>query len=205
VAAFNVSLFSYYSLAPFISRSCVRERVLATAASPWPSGRWPGRCSIVGCSAKPLRKRNIAARLSDTADQQRSGVLPGGYAAVPAADDGITCAYAMAIPLLLGTALGAYGHCRGTAGAIFGLAYYVLIGLGLAAVGWGQSLGGTLIVSASVSCIAGLRYGCCLRDMRAGRPDPPARFSVRIPAVRRWRRRKDGFSRAVPPAIRADG
>ena len=45
---------------------------------------------------------------------------------------GITCAYAMAIPLLLGTALGAYGHCRGTAGAIFGLAYYVLIGLGLA-------------------------------------------------------------------------
>jgi hypothetical protein len=73
----------------------------------------------------------------------------------------------MAIPLVLGTALGAYGHCRGTAGAIFGLAYYVLIGLGLAAVGWGQSLGGTLIVCASVSCIAGLRYGCCLRDMRA--------------------------------------
>jgi hypothetical protein len=80
---------------------------------------------------------------------------------------GITFAYAMAIPLVLGTALGAYGHCRGTAGAIFGLAYYVLIGLGLAAVGWGQSLAEALMVCASVSCIAGLRYGCCLRDMRA--------------------------------------
>jgi hypothetical protein len=80
---------------------------------------------------------------------------------------GITFAYAMAIPLVLGTALSAYGHCRGTAGAIFGLAYYVLIGLGLAAVGWGQSLAEALMACAWVSGIAGLRYGCCLRNMRA--------------------------------------
>ena len=80
---------------------------------------------------------------------------------------GITFAYAMVIPLVLGTALGAYGHCRGTAGAVFGLAYYVLIGLGLAAVGWGQSLAGALMACACVSGIAGVRYGCCLRNMRA--------------------------------------
>ncbi|SQI94884.1 multidrug resistance protein D [Klebsiella oxytoca] len=38
----------------------------------------------------------------------------------------VTLAYAMAIPLVLGSALSAYGDCRGTAGAIFGLFYYLL-------------------------------------------------------------------------------
>lgn len=58
VAAFNVSLFSYYSLAPFIFAQLRQGSViLATAASRWPSDRWPGRCSIAGCCAKPSRKR----------------------------------------------------------------------------------------------------------------------------------------------------
>ncbi len=39
----------------------------------------------------------------------------------------------MAIPNLLGPALHAYDDCRGRAGALFGLAYYLLIGLGLGA------------------------------------------------------------------------
>lgn len=41
--------------------------------------------------------------------------------------------FGVAIPNLLGPALHAYDDCRGRAGALFGLAYYLLIGLGLGA------------------------------------------------------------------------
>ncbi|MFY3936448.1 hypothetical protein ACOTH9_15605 [Achromobacter xylosoxidans] len=44
--------------------------------------------------------------------------------------------YGLAIPNLLGPALRRYGHCLGRAGALFGLAYYSLLGLGLAATSW---------------------------------------------------------------------
>ena len=170
VAAFNVSLFSYYSLAPFIFAQLRQGSV---------SFGYSGIALAVGSLAGALFNRWLLRKAVAEAGILLLACLIQLISSVAVfclADTllfllpmmGITCAYAMAIPLLLGTALGAYGHCRGTAGAIFGLAYYVLIGLGLAAVGWGQSLGGTLIVSASVSCIAGLRYGCCLRDMRAG-------------------------------------
>lgn len=66
----------------------------------------------------------------------------------------VTLAWAMAIPLVLGSALSAYGDCRGTAGAFFGLFYYVLIGAGLLAAGWGQSL----------------ERRCCLRRREHGSP-----------------------------------
>lgn len=42
----------------------------------------------------------------------------------------------LAIPNLLGPALKHYGHCLGRAGALFGVAYYSLLGLGLAATSW---------------------------------------------------------------------
>ena len=50
----------------------------------------------------------------------------------------VATAYAMAIPVVLGTALSDYADCRGSAGALFGLTYYLVIGLGLAFVGWGN-------------------------------------------------------------------
>lgn len=169
VAAFNVSLFSYYSLAPFIFAQLRQGSVIFG---------YSGIALAVGSLAGALFNRWLLRKAVAEAGilllacliQLMSSVavfcLPDTLLfLLPMI--GITFAYAMAIPLLLGTALGAYSHCRGTAGAIFGLAYYVLIGLGLAAVGWGQSLGGALIVCASVSCIAGLCYGCCLRTARA--------------------------------------
>lgn len=169
VAAFNVSLFSYYSLAPFIFAQLRQGSVIFG---------YSGIALAVGSLAGALFNRWLLRKAVAEAGilllacliQLMSSVavfcLPDTLLfLLPMI--GITFAYAMAIPLLLGTALGAYGHCRGTAGAIFGLAYYVLIGLGLAAVGWGQSLGGALIVCASVSCIAGLCYGRCLRTARA--------------------------------------
>lgn len=44
--------------------------------------------------------------------------------------------YGLAIPNLLGPALKHYGHCLGRAGALFGVAYYSLLGQGLAATSW---------------------------------------------------------------------
>lgn len=59
---------------------------------------------------------------------------------------GIMVAYSIAIPNILSNALKAYQHALGAAGAIFGLIYYVVIGIGLMISGFMQSLGITLIV-----------------------------------------------------------
>ncbi|MBH8930044.1 MFS transporter, partial [Pseudomonas aeruginosa] len=59
------------------------------------------------------------------------GHAEGPYWALPALP--IFVGFGVAIPNLLGPALHAYDDCRGRAGALFGLAYYLLIGLGLGA------------------------------------------------------------------------
>lgn len=66
---------------------------------------------------------------------------------------GITIAYSIAIPNILSNALKDYQYALGTAGAIFGLIYYVVIGLGLMISGFMQSLGITLIVLTLFSLI----------------------------------------------------
>ncbi len=70
----------------------------------------------------------------------------------------VATAYAMAIPVVLGTALSDYADCRGSAGALFGLTYYLVIGLGLAFVGWGQSLGVALAICAVICALTGWCY-----------------------------------------------
>ncbi|OTA14050.1 major facilitator transporter [Xenorhabdus beddingii] len=58
---------------------------------------------------------------------------------------GIVIAYGLAIPNILAGALNNYTDRLGTAGALLGLFYYCLLGLGLALAGWSQALGSTLI------------------------------------------------------------
>lgn len=160
VAAFNVSLFSYYSLAPFMFASLdVDTR----------SFGYSGMVLAAGSLLGALLNRRL---LRQDVPQGRILLIAcflhlAGGAAVYALRESlwfvmpialVTTAYAMAIPLVLGSALNAYGDCRGNAGALFGLFYYALIGAGLLAAGWGQSLGVSLIVSASASIIAGRRY-----------------------------------------------
>ncbi|MFK3705885.1 MFS transporter [Klebsiella sp. NPDC088457] len=170
VAVFNISLFSYYSLAPFIFARL----------------RQPG--DLFGVSGVALAVGSVAGALLNRW-LLRQGVAQGrmlllacclhfvsGVAVYLWRDSvlfllpmaGVTLAYAMAIPLVLGSALSAYSDCRGTAGALFGLAYYVPIGLGLAAAGWGQSLGGTLIACAILGGFAGMRYLAYFGESRAG-------------------------------------
>lgn len=170
VAAFNVSLFSYYSLAPFI----FVELRLPVAAFGY-SGMALAGGSLAGAllNRRLLRRGVTQGRMLLLACWLH---LASGAAVYLWRDSlwfllpmvGVALAFAMAIPLVLGSALGAYGDCRGTAGAIFGLAYYLLIGLGLALVGWGQSLGASLTVCAALGVIAGIRYLPCFAENSAG-------------------------------------
>ena len=68
----------------------------------------------------------------------------------------VVLAFGMAIPNILGSALANYGDRLGTAGALLGLLYYLLIGGGLMLVAWGQALGETLMLcGASALLLAG--------------------------------------------------
>ncbi|KNH29931.1 hypothetical protein ACS77_01790 [Pseudomonas syringae] len=51
----------------------------------------------------------------------------------------VVLAFGMAIPNTLGSALVNYGDRLGTAGALFGLLYYLLIGGGLILATWSQT------------------------------------------------------------------
>ena len=54
--------------------------------------------------------------------------------------------YGMAIPNILAIALRGYSDRLGTAGALFGLLYYLLLGVGLLGAGYSQNLGHVFIV-----------------------------------------------------------
>ncbi|MDE5451027.1 MFS transporter, partial [Elizabethkingia meningoseptica] len=65
----------------------------------------------------------------------------------------IVTAYGIAIPNILSIALLRYKNETGSAGAIFGLIYYVLIGSGLIITGFIQHLGVSLLLFSGISLI----------------------------------------------------
>lgn len=153
VATFNIALFSYYSLGPFMF-----ERLGLSAQMFGYSGVILALGSGLGAG---LNKRLLRRGLSGAQLIQVSGSLTlVGAGFVWLMEDSalfvlamllVVLAFGMAIPNILGSALVNYGDRLGTAGALFGLLYYLLIGVGLMLVAWGQALGGTLMVCAVVA------------------------------------------------------
>ncbi|MBP5943554.1 MULTISPECIES: multidrug effflux MFS transporter [unclassified Pseudomonas] len=159
IAAFNVALFSYYSLGPFIFQ---RLNLDAT---------WFGYSGVIlalgsGFGAwanKRLLQAGFAAmqliRLAAI-----TGLL-GGVGVWWLQDSGafvlpmllIVLAFGMAIPNILGMALVDYSDRLGTAGALLGLIYYLLIGAGMMLAGWSQALGETLIGCSAVALLLTIR------------------------------------------------
>lgn len=155
VALFNVAMFSYYAAGPFLFQRLgfsgtqygYSGAVLASGAA---LGAWINRRLLqAGYSGATLVRAAI-------------GLLCLAGAAVWLLQDnawflmplcGIVLAYGMAIPNLLGTALQAYGHCQGTAGALFGLMYYLLIGTGMWLAGQAQALGATLTLCGTLAVL----------------------------------------------------
>lgn len=150
VAVFNIALFSYYSLGPFIF-----ERLGLSAEQFGYSGVLLALGSGLGAWLnKGLLKRGVNSEQLVLAAGAVS--LLGSVLVLVLQDSWlfvlpmllVVMAFGMAIPNVLGTALAAYGDRLGTAGALFGLLYYLVIGAGLTLAAWGQALGWTLLVCA---------------------------------------------------------
>ena len=148
VAAFNIALFSYYSVGPFIF-----SRLGLSAADFGYSGVLLALGSGFGAWLnKRLLKRGInGGQLVLIA----AGVaVLGGLLVVLLQHSWmfvwpmllVVLAFGMAIPNVLGAALVAYQDRLGTAAALFGLLYYLVIGAGLTLVAWAQDLGWSLLV-----------------------------------------------------------
>lgn len=140
VAGLNLLVFSFYAAGPFMTGSlpglgfgwvglgvalagslgAACNRRLPATASAAIRVRYGLRCVALGAAAQALAM----------AWRPQPGWL-WAAAALP-----VFIGYGLAIPNLLGPALRRYGHCLGRAGALFGLAYYSLLGLGLAATSW---------------------------------------------------------------------
>ncbi|KMT52692.1 MFS transporter [Pseudomonas fildesensis] len=143
VAAFNIALFSYYS---------VGQRGLSTVEFGY-SGVLLALGSGMGAWLnKLLLKRGLR---SEQLVLTAAGIAVLGSLLVLALQDSwlfvwpmllVVLAFGMAIPNVLGAALVAYPDRLGTAAAVFGLLYYLVIGGGLALVAWAQELGWSLLV-----------------------------------------------------------
>jgi Bcr/CflA subfamily drug resistance transporter len=161
VAGFNIMVFSYFSLAPFIF-----EQLGLSSRQFGYSGIVLALGSLLGALLnRYLLTRGVSAKTQ---------ILLGSLLALAAALALsywqhslmmllpcmlITLAFGLAIPNVLSQALNRYRQRLGTAGAVFGLLYYLLIGTGLSLAAIGQSLTATLLLC-SLLCL-----GCagCLR------------------------------------------
>ncbi|OPJ95988.1 MFS transporter [Serratia marcescens] len=166
VASFNIMVFSYFSLAPFMF-----ERLGLNSQQ----FGYSGVMLALGSLAGALLNRHLLARGVSTKHQ----ILLGGLLAVasgvalfwwqhslwmllPCAL--VMLAFGLAIPNVLSQALSRYRQQLGTAGALFGLLYYLLIGLGLTIAARGQDLAATLL-------LCGLLSLWCAGRLPAGAPE----------------------------------
>ncbi|MDM5116046.1 multidrug effflux MFS transporter [Aeromonas salmonicida] len=143
VALFNTMLFGYYSLAPFLFAG------LGLNASEFGySGLALALATLIGSL---LNRRLLGAGWLPSALIRLASVLAlGAGVAVWASQDslwfllpmmGVVVAFGIAIPNVLSQALLGYREVAGSAGALFGLAYYLLLSLGLALAAALQDLG----------------------------------------------------------------
>ncbi|WLQ16709.1 multidrug effflux MFS transporter [Hahella aquimaris] len=151
VALFNLMLFSYYSLAPFLFESL-------------------GYSSVeFGYSGVILAMGSLTGSLLNQAGLKRgippSHMIRAGIGMATLGGLGVLLtqktlwflapmslalmSYSIAIPNILSLALVRYRANAGAAGALFGLVYYLLLGIGLVASGWLQNLGAILLSAAS--------------------------------------------------------
>lgn len=158
VAALNILLFSYYLQGPFVFESMgFSSQQFGYSGVVLALGTFIG--SIIN---KTLLKREWRSGL--LVMLAVSGALIGAlgvwalqsslWLLVPMLV--IVASFGVGIPNLLSGALTNYKAQAGSAGALFGLMYYLMIGLGLSAVGAMQNLGMALSVFGAVLLVAKL-------------------------------------------------
>jgi len=152
VALFNIALLSYYSLGPFLFRELGQGEqwfgysgallALGSGLGAWLNRRllargWPARRLLVLAALSVL----LGAGGVQALQHSLWLVLPML---------GVVLGFGLAIPNILGSALLAYSDRLGSAGAWFGLLYYLLIGAGLLLVAW-PALAPSLAVCAAAA------------------------------------------------------
>ncbi|MCS6095301.1 multidrug effflux MFS transporter [Shewanella baltica] len=167
VAAFNLMWFSYFSLAPFMFEA----QGLSTLAF-GTSGLLLGFGTFLGSYVNKimLGRGHPGARLVRLASaialigglgiwllQSTFIGLNNVYFLAPMLL--IVIAYGIAIPNILSSALANYRTYAGSAGALFGLFYYILLGLGLGGTGIVHHLGMVITLSALLCVGLGLHFG----------------------------------------------
>jgi len=148
VAIFNVALFSYYALGPFTFKHLHLSNelygysgaVLAVGSS---FGSWINKRLLkhVREGEQLVAVASVLTLLGGIGVQALHNTV---WFLLPMLM--VVIAYGLAIPNVLGKALSHYHDRLGTAGALFGLIYYLMIGAGMAWTGAAQALGGSLIV-----------------------------------------------------------
>ena len=161
IASFNVALFSYYSLAPFMFQRLGVDAsvfgysgvILALGSG---FGAWLNR-RLLTAGLKALQLIRLAGGIALlggvgvwSLQNSVAFVLPMLL---------VVLAFGLAIPNVLGSALADYADRLGTAGALLGLMYYLLIGAGLMLAGWFQALGETLIACSAVALLLTIKSG----------------------------------------------
>ena len=155
VMGFNVLLFSYYSLAPFIFK---KEGFTSTEFG------YSGFVLALGTFSGAMINKYLIKKGYHPETLIRTGTIMAFIAALLVYISGahiwflapfclIVTAYGIAIPNILSMALLRYKNETGSAGAVFGLIYYVLIGSGLIITGFIQHLSISLLLFSGISLI----------------------------------------------------
>ncbi|AAN56478.1 multidrug effflux MFS transporter [Shewanella oneidensis MR-1] len=156
VAAFNLMWFSYFSLAPFMFEAQGLSTLIFGM-----SGLLLGFGAFLGsyfnqvllgrCCTSPrlIRLASSIALVGGVGIWLLQSTFIGlnnVYFLAPMLL--IVIAYGIAIPNILSSALAGYRTYAGSAGALFGLFYYILLGAGLGVVGLINHLGGVITLAA---------------------------------------------------------
>ncbi|WP_394143492.1 multidrug effflux MFS transporter [Vibrio atypicus] len=156
VATFNIALFAYYQLGGFVF-----EKLGYSVQEFGYSGLVLGIGTLFGsyCNKALLARKVDQSKLLSLA----TALLTIGSIGVYFLNHSIwflvpmllvVMAFGIAIPNVLSTALLNYRQHVGSAGALLGLMYYLIIGVGLAVAGIIQHLGTVLVVCALLTIVA---------------------------------------------------
>lgn len=156
IMSFNVLLFSYYSLAPFIFQEHhYSSYVFGYSSTVLAGGTFAGAKLNRYLLLKNIQPQYLVKSATYSAFVAAIFVWilirKDIYFLIPYFF--IVMAFSIAIPNILSTALIRYKNETGSAGALLGLIYYILIGSGLVSMGYIQNLG--------ISCVVFSGIGVC--------------------------------------------
>ncbi|PSU50585.1 MFS transporter [Photobacterium frigidiphilum] len=169
VALFNLMLFGYYGLAPFLfshlglSSEAFGYSGIALALGSLLGSMLNKRLLVRGWSSHALvTLASGTALIGSVGVFVTQSQLWLGYPLFLLPMMLVVMGFGVAIPNILAHALADYKTVAGTAGALFGLGYYLMLGGLLAVAGMVQNLGAVLGIGASLSVILSLHRASSL-------------------------------------------